>query len=58
MRKVALLLAFLVFGVAASNAQNVAIKTNLLHDATQSINLGIEIALNAYIRLILFERDK
>ena len=46
MRKFALLIAFLAFGVAASNAQNVAIKTNLLHDATQSINLGIEIGLD------------
>ena len=46
MRKVALLLAFLVFGIAASNAQNVAIKTNLLHDATQSINLGIEVGVS------------
>ena len=46
MRKLALLIAFLAFGVAASNAQNVAIKTNLLHDATQSINLGIEVGVS------------
>ena len=46
MKRFVLLLAFLVFGVVASNAQNVAVKSNLLYDATQTINLGVEVGLH------------
>ena len=46
MRRFVLLLAFLAFGVAASNAQNVAIKSNLLYDATRTLNLGVEVGLH------------
>ena len=50
MRKIALLLnvaALMVFGISRNlNAQDMALKTNLLYDATSTIHPGYEVALN------------
>ncbi len=50
MKKIALLLMFVVLMILGSSqklsAQDMALKTNLLYDATTTINLGYEVALN------------
>ncbi|MDR2917718.1 MAG: DUF3575 domain-containing protein [Tannerella sp.] len=50
MKKIALLLMFVVLIIFGSvqrlSAQDMALKTNLLYDATTTINLGYEVALN------------
>ena len=50
MRKIVLLLIFVVLIVVGTGqklfAQDMALKTNLLYDATTTINLGYEVALN------------
>lgn len=39
------LMAFLAMGGVSLSAQNVALKTNLLYDATATVNLGLEVGL-------------
>lgn len=39
------LIALFLFGTLASSAQNIAVKTNLLYDATATVNAGLEIGL-------------
>lgn len=46
MKRLALLFAILICGIATSSAQKVAIKTNALYDATATINLGAEFGLH------------
>ena len=46
MKRLALLFAILCFGITTSNAQEVALKTNVLYDATATINLGVEVGLH------------
>lgn len=50
MKKICVL-AFALFSVLGLNAQKVGIKTNLLYDATSTINLGIETALSKKMTL-------
>lgn len=45
MKRIVLLFAILLLGITASKAQDVAIKTNILYDATATANLGLEIGL-------------
>lgn len=45
MKKILLATVFLLTSAFALKAQNVAIKTNLLYDATATINLGVEVGL-------------
>ena len=44
-RKILLVLSTLLFAVVSVNAQNVAIKTNLLYDATATVNVGVEFGM-------------
>lgn len=46
MKRLALLFAIFCLGITASNAQKIAIKTNVLYDATSTVNLGIEVGLH------------
>jgi hypothetical protein len=47
MKKIALLTFFILFAMESGLlAQDMAVKTNLLYDATTTINLGYEVALN------------
>ena len=46
MKKFLLILGLVtLFSIHESSAQNVAVKSNLLYDATATINLGVEIGL-------------
>ena len=45
MKKFLLLLLFAVGSSVTAKSQNVAIKTNLLYDATATVNLGVEVGL-------------
>lgn len=44
-RKILLALSTLLFAVISANAQNFAVKTNLLYDATATVNAGVEFGL-------------
>lgn len=46
MKRFALLFAIVFLGISSSSAQKVGIKTNLLYDATATVNLGVEIGLH------------
>lgn len=44
-KKVLFLLTFVLTATAGAKAQDVAVKTNLLYDATATVNLGLEVGL-------------
>lgn len=46
MKRFALLFAIVFLGISSSSAQKVGIKTNLLYDATATVNLGVEVGLH------------
>jgi hypothetical protein len=55
MKKIALLMFFLLFAMKSElAAQDMALKTNLLYDATTTINIGYEVALNRKTTLDLW----
>lgn len=45
MKKVAILILFMLGCAISGHAQKVALKSNLLYDATTTMNLGLEIGL-------------
>ena len=47
MNKKLLLITILIFQLFVVKAQTAALKTNLLYDATSTINLGVEFKLNS-----------
>lgn len=52
MKKLIILLLYCsAFGIIRSYAQDVAVKTNLLYDATTTLNLGVEIGLSHHTTL-------
>ena len=56
MKKAIIILAFLaasLFSASFAHAQRVGIKTNLLYDATTTINLGVEVGLSQKLTLDL-----
>ena len=53
MNKVYFMLALLLASVNTSHAQKWAVKSNLLYDATATINLGVEAALGRRVTLDL-----
>lgn len=51
MKKIILLLCCIVFGIHGVQAQRVAVKTNVLYDATTTFNLGLEVGLSHHTTL-------